>query len=147
MLATQPNFSAIERFVSALRSLERHRDVEPLLRCFAPQVELSRLGRQMERGIDGARHFWEEYREGFGQLESHFVRFNDGDPVKVLEWRVEGTLPSGAPVYCAGISLLEVDGDQIIRFRTYFDSSAIVRSAAADAIPPAAGPTAYSKAV
>lgn len=126
MIVSQPTCSATERFVSALRRLERYRDVEPLLRCFSPRAELSQLGREPERGNAGARHFWERYRGAFGDLESHFVRFNDGHPVKILEWRSQGTLPNGAPFSCSGVTLLEIDGDEIVRFRTYFDSSAVL---------------------
>jgi limonene-1,2-epoxide hydrolase len=139
----------LRRFLEALERLEMHRELAAIVRCFARDAELSRLGREAERGRDGAHRFWAEYRQSFGDLRSRFLRISEEGPVKVLEWRSEGTLPQGAPIVYAGVSLVEFDGasERIVRFRTYFDSAAVVAGAAASDVPPEAGTRPYSEAV
>ena len=140
---------AVRRFLAALELLEMHRDLDLILECFADDSELTRLSRGVERGTDGARRFWKGYRDTFGDLSSRFVAVNDRGPVKVLEWLSEGTLPQGAPVRYAGVTLLETDDatHTIRRLRTYFDSSAILAHTATSEVPPEAGTKPYSEAV
>ena len=47
----------------------------------------------------------------------------DADSGSVLEWVSRGALPDGAPVEYRGVSVLEVEGDRVRKFRTYYDSA------------------------
>ena len=125
---------AAEQFMAALRAFEADGQPEPLLRLFTDDAELSNYTRT-ERGRDGARRFWEEYRAAFGVIRSRFAAVIAGDRGVALEWESAGTLPTGSPIRYRGVSLLELDGGRVRRFRTYYDSAAFVPPAA----PPRAG--------
>lgn len=114
--------------MEALRAFEADGRPDPLVELFADDAELANLARA-ERGRDGARRFWEEYRRAFGTIRSEFAAVIVGDGAAALEWESSGTLPSGAPIRYRGASVLEVDGDRVRRFRTYYDSAAFVAPA------------------
>lgn len=122
-----------ETFADRLQEFERTRDVEPLVELFAEEAELSKLdAAAVHRGRDGARQFWTEYRDVFDDLRSEFTGDVRGDGKAVLEWVAEGSLrhtpgDSGPrPVRYPGVSILEVEGDSIRRFRTVYDSGPFV---------------------
>jgi ketosteroid isomerase-like protein len=119
-----------ERFMAALQGFEADGRVERLADLFADDAELSNLA-HAERGRDGARRFWQQYRAAFGEILSAFRAVIVGEGGAALEWESDGTLSSGAPIRYRGVSLLEVDGDRVRRFRTYYDSAAFVTPAAA----------------
>ena len=112
-----------ERFIDALHRLHAEADVEPMAALFSDDAQLSKLGqRHEERGPDGARRFWQTYRDVFGDIEvtfTHTVR--DGDSV-ALEWTSTGTLSGGGSISYEGVSVLE-GGESITAFRTYYDSA------------------------
>lgn len=115
-----------ERFIGALHRLHADADVEPMAALFADDAQLSKLGQQHEeRGQDGARRFWQTYRDVFGDIEATFTyTVRDRDSV-ALEWTSTGTLRDGGPISYEGISVLE-GGETITAFRTYYDSAAFV---------------------
>jgi ketosteroid isomerase-like protein len=125
---------AAEQFMAALQAFEAGGQPEPLLRLFADDAELSNYTRT-ERGRDGARRFWQEYRATFGVIRLRFTAVIAGDGGVALEWESAGTLPTGSPIRYRGVSLLELGGDRVRRFRTYYDSAAFVPPA----VPPRAG--------
>lgn len=118
-----------ERFMKALRAFEADGRPGPLVGLFADDAELSNLARS-ESGRDGARRFREEYRRAFAEVRSEFTAATVGGRGAALEWESEGSLPTGAPIRYRGVSVLEVDGDRVRGFRTYYDSAAFVSPAA-----------------
>lgn len=117
-----------ERFIEALHQLHTDRDVEALVSLFAEQATLSKLGAQhQERGPEGARRFWTDYREVFDDIEATFTHTVSDDAGVALEWTSTGSLSGGHPFSYAGVSVLEGDGTQLQGFRTYYDSAAFVR--------------------
>ncbi len=40
-----------------------------------------------------------------------------------MEWTAQGALSNGRPLTYGGVSLVEHEGEQIRRFRTYYDSA------------------------
>ena len=122
------------RFMADMQAFERGADVGPLAELFADDAELSNLS-HAEAGRGGARRFWEAYRAAFGTVRSEFTAVTVGDGRAALEWVSAGTFPSGEPIRYRGVSILEVEGDRVHRFRAYCDSAAFVVPAS----PPGAG--------
>lgn len=108
------------RFTEALHKLHMDNDVNPLVACFSSDACLSKLnGHQGPDGRDGAREFWEDYRAAFDDIEATFTHVVQGEHSAALEWKSTGTLHSGSSFTYRGVSVLEGDGDEIRRFRTY----------------------------
>jgi ketosteroid isomerase-like protein len=116
-----------DRFTAALADLHRNRDAGPLVDLFSDDAKLSKVGMpHEERGKQGAREFWERYRDVFGDIDATFQSVASGDRVTFLEWISEGTLKDGSDFQYQGVSVLETDGDLIDAFRTYYDTAAFV---------------------
>ena len=118
-----------QRFIEALGKLEAGREVEEIVRLFAPDAEVGNVvSPEKFHGPEGAREFWgAKYRDTFGEVRSTFRNvFAAGDRA-ALEWTTEGTANDGTPVKYDGVSILETDGGRITRFRAYFDAGALGR--------------------
>ncbi len=118
-----------KKFIEALGRLEAERDVEAITALFAEECEVGNVtSPEKFHGREGAREFWgAKYRDTFGEVESTFRNvFATGDRV-TLEWKTVGTAADGSPVEYEGVSILEIDGGQITRFRAYFDAGALGR--------------------
>lgn len=117
----------VDRFVAALGDLHSARDVDPLVELFAEDATLRKLGMpHEERGKEGARQFWLQYRDVFGSIDSKFQHVAHSDGIAFLEWTSEGTLSNGAEFSYEGVSVLEASGDTIDAFRTYYDTAAFL---------------------
>jgi len=114
--------SRAERFIEALRRLERERDVDDIASLYADDAELDNPTHQTPRhGAGGAREFWRHYRDTFDEIESTFRSVVESGDVAALEWTSRGRAVGGEPFEYAGVSVLEFEGDRIRRFRAYFD--------------------------
>src|ERR1044072_338267 len=118
-----------KRLIEALEKLEAGRDVEEIVRLFAPDAEVGNVvSPEKFRGPEGAREFWgAKYRETFGEVRSTFRNVFATENRAALEWTTEGTANDGTPVRYDGVSIIETDGEQIKRFRAYFDAGALGR--------------------
>ena len=118
------------RFIECLQRAEESHEPDELLALFGEEVELRSLVRDRPfEGPDGARRFWTEYLASFQEVRSRFDRVLEQGDLVILEWTTEATVKSGHPVTYAGVSLIEFDGDRVVRFRTYYDSSALAAGA------------------
>ena len=117
------------RFIEALGQLEAERDLETIVELFAPECEVGNVvSPEKFRGREGAREFWgAKYRDTFGEVRSTFRNVFASDGGAVLEWTTEGTANDGTPVKYDGVSILEIKGDEITRFRAYFDAGQLGR--------------------
>ena len=116
------------RFIDALGRLESGRDVEPFVATFADDSEVGNvLAPERFPGHAGAWRFWTEYREAFADVRWSFRNVVAADARAALEWTTAGTGPSGEPFRYDGVSILEVEGDRIARFRAYFDPASLGR--------------------
>jgi ketosteroid isomerase-like protein len=116
-----------QQFMDALREAERRRDPEPLLPLFAEDAQASKVSRKTPaRGREEIRRFWSDYLQLFERIESEFLTVLTNDLGAALEWRSRGRLRNGRPVDYRGVTLLEVEGLQVRRFRTYYDTAAFV---------------------
>ncbi len=119
-----------DRFVQALHHLDEHGDAAPLVDLTSEDAVLTKLDSHREaRGREGARAFWEEYRSVFQTISTQFTHSLDGDDGSCLEWQSSGTLPDGADLDYRGVTVIDVDGEQVTGVRTYYDSAAFVRPA------------------
>ena len=125
-----PETSRAQDFADALQRLEQDRDLDAFVSRFADDPVLLRPepGGQ-ETGQDGARRFWQAYLDQFETIASTFGRVVDADRLGELEWVSEGRLRTGRDITYAGVSLLEHDDEgAVVRFATYYDTSAFTTS-------------------
>ncbi len=112
-----------EQFIEALGRLEASRDLDRIVALFAEDCEVGNtLAPEKFKGPDGARQFWTKYRDTFDQVRSTFRNRIIAGERAALEWRTEGTTGGGQPFAYEGVSILEMSGDRITRFRAYFNA-------------------------
>ena len=110
------------RFVEALRKLEEDRDLEVLVAIHTEDCDVGNVAvSKTFNGHEGLREFWTGYRNTFDRMKSEFRNvFADEAGRAALEWTTEGT-SNGNTVSYDGVSILEIEGDKVDRFRAYFD--------------------------
>lgn len=118
-----------KKFIEALGKLEAERDLEGIVGLFAVDAEVGNVvSPEKFRGREGAREFWgAKYRDTFGEVRSTFRNVFAAEGRAALEWTTEGTANDGSPVKYDGVSILETEGEEIKRFRAYFDAGALGR--------------------
>jgi ketosteroid isomerase-like protein len=127
-----------ETFMQTLQQIEQSKDPAPLVALFKDNAEVSNIAlNEPLHGSEGVREFWEKYLEQFQQIRSTFNQVleqqTDSGGHIVLEWQSEGTLRQGAPIKYRGASILEITGDRVLRFRSYYDSAAFIKLQSASA--------------
>jgi ketosteroid isomerase-like protein len=111
------------QFIEALQVLERDRDSTGISSLFTENSEVGNIVSSRDFiGLEGAREFWETYRETFGEVTSSFRNAIVSDGRAALEWTTTGTSSAGAPIAYEGVSILEMADGKITRFRAYFDA-------------------------
>jgi SnoaL-like protein len=129
--------SLTERFTAALHHLDAESDAQPMVDLTGEDAELVKLNSDHEaRGPEGAKRFWEDYRNVFGELETTFTSSTVGERTAALEWESRGTLRSGRPFSYRGVTVIEGDGSDdgpLTGVRTYYDSAAFLQETAGTA--------------
>jgi limonene-1,2-epoxide hydrolase len=121
--ASTPHAAGTRAFIEALRELEETHDLERMVSLFDDESEVSNpMDAAPHRGREGARRFWRTYRDSFEEIHSDFSRIVEGDDAAMLEWTSRGVLRGDRPIDYAGVSVLELRGGKVRRFRTYFDA-------------------------
>jgi ketosteroid isomerase-like protein len=111
-----------QQFIEALQVLERDSDPTAMLDLFMENSEAGNIVSTREFiGVEGAREFWETYRNSFGEVDSTFRNVIVSNGRAALEWTTTGTSPAGTPIAYEGVSILEMADGKITRFRAYFD--------------------------
>jgi len=112
-----------QQFIEALQVLERDSDPTAMLDLFMENSEAGNIVSTREFiGVEGAREFWETYRNSFGEVDSTFRNVIVGNDRAALEWTTTGTSAAGTPIAYEGVSILEMADGKITRFRAYFDA-------------------------
>jgi ketosteroid isomerase-like protein len=115
-----------ERFTAALHTIDS--DLGPMLELTGDDARLVKLDEHHETsGKEGAKTFWEDYRNVFGDLETTFEHSVVGENSAALEWTSTGTLRSGSPFTYRGVTVIEGDDERLTGVRTYYDSAAFVQ--------------------
>jgi ketosteroid isomerase-like protein len=116
-----------KRFKAALDELHENNDVEPLVELFDEDASLTKAGLPHgQQGKDGARAFWQQYREVFDAIDASYSHTVTDDGVAYLEWTSKGTLRDGTEFRYDGVSVLEGSDQTIESFRTYYDTAAFL---------------------
>ncbi|MGH9942977.1 MAG: nuclear transport factor 2 family protein [Pyrinomonadaceae bacterium] len=124
-----------ERFVDALGRLEAERDLDAMAALYAAEAEIGNVvSPDKFKGPEGAREFWQKYRDTFGEVRSTFRNRAVTERLAALEWTTEGTSAGGVPVRYEGVSILEFEGERITRFCAYFNAEDLGRQIAAVAV-------------
>ncbi|MCV2491228.1 nuclear transport factor 2 family protein [Geodermatophilus sp. YIM 151500] len=119
------------RFTEALHRIDSDRDVQPMVDLTGDDAELIKLDEHHETtGKDGAKTFWEDYRNVFGELETTFTNSIVGERSAALEWTSEGTLRNGKQFRYRGVTVIEGDDEALTGVRTYYDSAAFLQESA-----------------
>jgi len=112
-----------QQFIEALQVLERDSDPTAMLDLFMENSEAGNIVSTREFiGVEGAREFWETYRNSFGEVDSTFRNVIVSNDRAALEWTTTGTSAAGTPIAYEGVSILEMADGKITRFRAYFDA-------------------------
>ena len=120
-----------ERFTAALHHLVAEGDPQLLVDLTGDDAVLIKLDQHHEaRGRDGARRFWEDYRNVFGDIETTFTQTIVGEGSAALEWTSQGRLSTGRPITYRGVTVIEGDDERLSGVRTYYDSAAFLQQTA-----------------
>jgi ketosteroid isomerase-like protein len=111
------------RFIEALAALEQKGNLERMLDLFAEACNIGNaLHPEQFQGKDGAREFWTSYRTRFPDVHSTIRNIITGDDSIAIEWTACATGRSGTEFHYDGVSVINVRGKEITRFRAYFDT-------------------------
>ena len=136
---SQSDHGHAQLFMSGLRQAESTGNIRSLTGLFAENAQLENLTRSHachsgrispNHSIANAKSdpasFWRQYLSAFSAVKSHFTRVTECGSTVMLEWQSTGKLANGTYVDYNGVSILETDGILIKKFRTYYDSAALL---------------------
>lgn len=116
-----------KKFIDALGKLETERDLETICALFADDCDIANVITEDNDKQTNAREFWQSYRDNFGEVKSTFRNEIITENRAALEWTTTGTSSEGKEFEYDGVSVLEIDGDKITRFRAFFDPNKLGR--------------------
>lgn len=116
-----------KKFVEALYKLEQERDLETICSLFADDSDVANVITEDNDKQSDAREFWKSYRDNFGEVKSTFRNQIITENAAALEWNTTGTSSEGHEFEYDGVSVLEIEGDKITRFRAFFDPNKLGR--------------------
>ncbi len=117
-----------EQFIKALHKLEEDRELDPIVATYSEDCEVGNIiVPEKFKGPDGARRFWSEYRDTFGEIHSSFRNVIASDGSAALEWTTKATSADGDPLEYDGVSILEIADGKVTRFRAYFNPRSLGR--------------------
>jgi ketosteroid isomerase-like protein len=116
-----------KKFVEALGKLEAERDLETICALFSENCDIANVVTEDNERQTDARKFWQSYRDNFGEVTSTFRNQIISENTAALEWKTTGTSSEGHDFEYDGVSILEIEGDRITRFRAYFDPNKLGR--------------------
>ncbi len=116
-----------KKFIEALEKLESGRDVETIAALFTEDCDIANVVTEDNDKRQNAREFWQSYQDNFGEVKSTFRNEIITENRAALEWTTTGTSAEGNEFEYDGVSILEIDGDHITRFRAFFDPNKLGR--------------------
>lgn len=119
-----------KNFVDALKKLESDRDLETICGLFSENAEIGNV--VTGEAKLGVKEFWQNYRDNFDTVNSTFKNEIVTGERAALEWTTAGTNSDGGDFEYEGVSILEIENDQITRFHAYFDPNKLGKQIAAE---------------
>lgn len=116
-----------KKFVDALGKLESERDLETIAELFSDDCDIANVITEDNDKKTSAREFWQSYRDNFGDVKSTFRNQIISENNAALEWKTTGTSSEGHEFEYDGVSILEIEGNRITRFRAFFDPNKLGR--------------------
>jgi len=116
-------------FADALQTFEKDGDAAALAAQFTSDAVTQRLDARGERRGE-VEQFWQEYRDQFDSISTTFYDVVEGSDRVALEWTSDATLTDGRPLQYRGVTIVDLDGDKIIKLRTYYDSAQFTTASA-----------------
>ena len=116
-------------FADALQSFEKDGDAAALAVQFTSDAVTQRLDARGERRGE-VEQFWQEYHAQFDSISTTFYDVVEGGERVALEWTSDATLTDGRPLQYRGVTIVDLDGDKIIKLRTYYDSAQFTTASA-----------------
>lgn len=111
------------RFIEALGAVEHGGDLDAMVDTFAEGCEIGTpVHPDKLHGKDGARELWTMYRSAFRNVHSTLRNIIIGSNSFALEWTARALDHAGKPLTYDGVSVADICGGQITRFRSYFDT-------------------------
>ena len=111
-----------QTFIDALHRLEEQRDLDTIAGLYTADADVSNpIVPHQHRGTQGAREFWQSYRNTFREIHSEFRNVLDDGKTAMLEWTSSGKANDGKEFSYRGVSVLEYSEEGIRAFRAYFD--------------------------
>jgi ketosteroid isomerase-like protein len=113
----------VKSFVDALHRLEDEGELDLLMGQFEPDASLRTLTHpEPLHGESQIREFWQNYRQLFLRIHSHFERVITSGEEVALEWRAEGSIRQGGrDLSYRGVTLLRRGNAGITEFASYYD--------------------------
>ncbi len=116
-----------KKFVEALYKLEQERDLETIASLFTDDCDIANVITEDNDKDQTAREFWQSYRDNFAEVKSTFRNQIITENAAALEWDTTGTSSEGNEFEYDGVSILEIEGNKITRFRAFFDPNKLGR--------------------
>ena len=108
-----------DTFTKELEKVESGGAVEGLAALFADDCEIANVAlAEPLHGAEGAREFWTHYQKTLGNVRSVFKNRIVDENHSALEWTTEA---DDGEIGYSGVSIIEHDGEKILRFFAYFD--------------------------
>lgn len=122
-----------DEFIAALRQVEDHGNVDAIAALYADDARTSNPeAHEPQRGVEGARHFWEAYHKSFQRIHSRFHSILESEDRAMLEWTSDCETAAGVQTSYDGVSVFETRDGRITRFTAYFDPAELSAAHGAD---------------
>ncbi len=116
-----------QRFADGLLVLEHSGSTEALVELYDDECAVGNVvSGATHHGRDGAASFWSAYRDQFDTVASTYRLVAGDDNGAVLEWETSATANDREIAY-RGATVLQFDGDRIVRSMAYYDPAALGR--------------------
>ena len=118
----------VQSFLDALHTLESDRDPHVVAVLVSTDAEvLSIDGHGPRHGPDGMTALFTQYLAQFDHVETTFTRVIETDTSAALEWSSDAVLLGGHLITYTGMTVLDHAEGTITRFRTLYDSGALLQ--------------------
>lgn len=117
----------VDRFIHALQELESSKETKGMLELFSETCEISNIAIKPLHRKQGVLRFWQDYLGTFKEVHTEFKSVTETEGKAFLQWVSQGLFHSGRSATYEGLTLLEWEGEAIVRFKAYHDSAVFLK--------------------